>query len=368
VYGKWKVIKVMKDSLCDDFLNSKKVLFPFFDRANDYLNGKRDFLPWAFEVHPTARCNHACIHCSYKERNENREELDKETFNILIDSLIAMHVHGVFFSGGGEPCIYPNLKDAIVKLNQAGVEVAIVTNGSLIEKMGIIEVADHLNYIAVSVPSCNAQMFEKITGKQYVNEILELPGKIRAIHGEKSPVIGARIVITNLIAREVPDILEILKEKEFDYANFKIVRDYESRGLGVSDEMAKELKKEVERLVADGKVDHKYTNVDMIFSYRKPYHPVGTCHMNQMGLLGVVTPEGDVYHNISEIVREDFRIGNLHDKPLHELWNSPRHNVIKQRSQELWLSGKCENCRSIGFNSRINEVLEGMPSHMDPLM
>lgn len=358
----------MKDSLCDDFLNSKKVLFPFFDMANDYLNGKRDFMPWAFEVHPTARCNHACIHCSYKERNENRIQLDKETFDRLIESLIAMKVHGVFFSGGGEPCIYPGLKDAIVKLNQSKIEVAIVTNGSLVERTGIIDVANHLNYIAISVPSCDPAMFEKITGKPYVNEILELPKKIRAIHGDKSPVIGARVVITNLIAREVPTILETLKKEKFDYANFKIVRDYESRGLGVSKEMEVELRREVEQLIADGKVDHRYTNVDMIFSYRKPYKPIKTCHMNQMGLLGVVTPEGDVYHNISEIIRDDLRIGNLHDKPLDQLWNSLEHNIVKERSQKLWLSGKCENCRSIGFNSRINEVLEGMPSHMDPLM
>lgn len=358
----------MRDSLCDDFLNSKKVLFPFFDMANDYLNGKRDFMPWAVEIQPTAKCNHTCIHCSYKERNENRAELDKETFEKLIDSLINMGVHGVFFSGGGEPCIYPYLKDAIVKLHENGVEVAVVTNGSLIERMGIIEVANHLNYIAVSVPSCNGEMFKKITGRDYVEDILELPKKIRAIHGDNSPVIGARVVITNLIAREVSDILETLKEKEYDYANFKMVRDYESRGLGVSDEMAEELKKEVQKLVDEGKVDHRYTNIDNIFAYRKPYNPVMTCHINQMGLLGVVTPEGDVYHNISEIVREDFKIGNIYDTPLDKLWNSPQHNVVKQRSHELWMSGKCENCRCIGFNTRINEVLDGMPSRMDPLI
>ena len=358
----------MKDSLCDDFLNSKKVLYPFFDMANDYLTGKTDFLPWAVEVHPTAKCNHACIHCSYKERNENRIELDKETFEGLVDSLIRMKVHGVFFSGGGEPCAYPHLKDAIVKLNENGVEVAIVTNGSLIEQMGIIDVADHLNYIAVSVPSCNAEMFEKITGKPYVDRVLALPKKIRSVHGDRSPVIGTRVVITNLIAKEVPSILQALKDNEFDYANFKIVRDYESRGLGVSEEMADELKKEIEQLVSEGKVDHRYTNIDKVFDYRKPYEPVRTCHMNKMGLLAVVTPEGDVYHNISEIVREDFRIGNLHEKPMHELWNSPEHQMVKERSEQLWLSGKCENCRSIGFNQRINEVLEGLPSHMDPLM
>lgn len=358
----------MKDSLCDDFLNSKKVLFPFFDIANEYLCGRTDFTPWAVEIHPTTKCNHTCIHCSYKERNENRVELDVRTFDNLIDSLILMKVHGVFFSGGGEPCAFRYLKDAIVRLHDAGIEVAIVTNGSLIEKMGIIDVANHLNYIAVSVPSCKDVMFEKITGKPYVDQILSLPEKIRKIHGSSSPVVGARVVITNLIAREVPDILQTLENKGFDYANFKVVRDYESRGLGLSEDMVAEIKKEIKVLVDDGKVDHRYTNIDMIFDYKKPYEPIKTCHMNKMGLLAVITPEGDVYHNISEIGCDDFKIGNLHEKPLHKLWNSMEHEEVKKRSHNLWKSGGCKNCRSIAFNQRINEILEGMPSHMDPLI
>lgn len=358
----------MKESLCDDFLNPKKVLFPFFDMANDYLMGKRNFMPWAVEVHPTAKCNHECIHCSYKERNECRAELDKSTFEGLIESLIRMKVHGVFFSGGGEPCLYPYLKDAIVELHGNGIEVAVVTNGSLIDKLGIIDIANHLNYIAVSVPSCDPDMFEKITSRPYVDKVLSIPEKIRAIHGNNAPVIGTRVVITNLISREVPDILFTLQKKGFDYANFKIVRDYESRGLGLSEEKLKELKDEVTRLVTEGKVDHRYTNVDKIFDYRVSYKAVKTCHMNQMGLLAVVTPEGDVFHNISEILMDEFRIGNLHEKPLDELWNSSEHDKVKERSEKLWLSGRCENCRSIGFNECINEVLKGIPSQMDPLI
>ena len=358
----------MKESLCDDFLNSKKVLYHFFDHANAYLAGERDFFPHAVEIHPTAKCNHACIHCSYMERNENRTEMDKETFDHLIESLILMKVSGVFFSGGGEPCAYPYLKDGVVRLHEEGVEVAIVTNGSLFEQMRVIEVANHLNYIAVSVPSVTQENFVKITGKPYVDRILSLPERIRAMHGDASPIIGTRIVITNIIADEVPLILKTLMECGYDYANFKIVRDYESRGLGVSTEMEEKLKDEVEQLGRDGVLDSKYTNLDRIFDYRKPYNPAHTCHINQMGMLAAVTPEGEVYHNISEIGKPEFLIGNLHDASLDELWNSPRHNDVKQVSHELWCSGKCKDCRSIGFNTRINEVIEDMPEKRDPLI
>lgn len=358
----------MKESLCDDFMNSKKVLYPFFLYANDYLMGRTAFVPWAVEIHPTAKCNEMCIHCSYKERNENRAELDEETFDALIDSLIAMKVRGVFFSGGGEPCLYRRLKDAVVKLKENGIEVAIITNGSLFETAGLIDVADHLNYIAVSVPSCRPEMFRHITGRDYLERVLALPEKIRARHGDRSPIVGTRVVITNLIVEEVVDIHDTLKAKQFDYANFKIVRDYESRGLGVSDEAVEALKKRIEVMKKEGRIDHRFTNIDKIFDYRAPYTPKKTCHMNQMGLLAAITPEGDVYHNISEIGKEGFLIGNLHDMPLHRLWNSPAHEAVKQRSNELWRSGMCRNCRSIAFNQRIDEVLENLPEKMDPFI
>ena len=358
----------MLESLCDDFMNSKKVLYPFFCYAREYLKGNSDFMPWSVEIHPTAKCNHACIHCSYMERNENRAELEKEIFDELIDSLISMKVHGVFFSGGGEPCIYPHLKDAILRLNESGIEVSIITNGTLLEHAGIIEIADRLNYIAVSVPSCKPDMFEKITGKPYVDRVLSIPEKIRGIHGDASPIIGTRVVITNLIADEVPYIHDTLKEKGFDYANFKIVRDYESRGLGLSDERTEQLKDIVYQMKEQGKIDSAYTNIDRIFDYRKPYKPSPICHINQMGLLAAITPEGDVYHNISEIGHDGFMIGNLHNKPLHELWNSGEHKLVKEVSNKLWCSGECKNCRSISFNERIDEVLNGLPKKEDPFI
>lgn len=358
----------MKYSLCDDFMNSKKVLYHFFDHANDYLAGRRDFYPHAVEVHPTAKCNHQCIHCSYKERNENRTELDRDTFEKLMESLTNMNVSGVFFSGGGEPCAYPFLKEGITKLHANGVESAIITNGSLMEQMGIIDIADKLNYIAVSVPSVTADTFKRITGTSNLDKVLSLPKIIREKHGNASPIIGTRVVITNIIANEVPLILRTLKECGYDYANFKIVRDYESRGLGVDKDLEERLKSEVQFLSDNGEIDSSYTNLDRIFEYRKSYVPKGRCHINQLGMLAAVTPEGDVYHNISEIGKEDFLIGNLHDASFEDLWNSERHYKVKEASDKLWISGKCKDCRSIAFNNRINEVLEGLPRERDPFV
>ena len=356
----------MNYSLCGDFLNSNKILYPMLEYGIDYINGKRDFLPWAVEIHPTAKCNHRCIHCSYKERNENRAELSKEIFQKLIADIISMKIKGVYFSGGGEPCIYPHLAYGIEKLTDNGIEVALISNGSLIAESGILNLADKINYIAVSVPSCDSRNFAKITGKQYVDRILSVPEEIKALHGDNSPIVGARIVVTNLIAEEVPDIFVTLRKKDFDYALFKIVRDYESRGLGLSDEAVERLRDAIEDLRAE--IDPSFTNLDKIFDYRKPYMPSSACHINQMGMLAVVTPDGDVYPNIAEIGDNSFLIGNIEENSFRDLWNSDSHKNVKCYSDDQWSQGKCQNCRAIRYNEIITTMIESMPGEMDPFV
>lgn len=355
----------MKYSLCDDFLNAKKVVYPMAKYLSSYLEGKEDYAPWSVEIHPTAKCNHRCIHCSYQERNESRVEMPKEMFHNLIESLIRMKVHGVYFSGGGEPCTFKGLPEGIRTLKQNGVETALVTNGTLFERMGLMEVADCINYIAFSVPSCTEQMYEKITGRNLMESVLSLPAKIKERWGEVAPILGARVVVTNLIAEEVPHILATLKERNFDYALFKIVRDYEDRGLGVSEELTKKLKDEVQKLKENGKLDPRFTNLDRIFAYRKPYKPDGICHINRMGLLAAVTPEGDVYPNISEIGHEEFKAGNLHDNSFDEIWNGKVHRRVKDVSDKQWQAGECKNCRAISYNLRIQDMVGHLPCEED---
>lgn len=358
----------MKYSLTDDFLNPKKIVYPLANYLLPYLNGENNFYPWAVEIHPTAKCNHRCIHCSYKERNESRVEMAQDIFNNLVDSLIKLKVRGVYFSGGGEPCTYKNLGNAVKKFKENGVEVALVTNGTLFEKSGMIDFAQYLNYIAVSVPSCQSEMYKKITGVELVEEVLSLPSKIKNKCGNASPIVGARVVVTNLIAKEVPDILKTLQDKNYDYALFKIVRDYEDRGLGLSEDMVAELKKEIDFLQNAGMIDPKFTNLNKIFSYRKPYNTDGLCHVNNMGLLAAVTPEGDVYPNISEIGNEKFKIGNLTQKNFEEIWNSPKHVEVKNISNEQWKEGICKNCRAISYNVQMNNLLVGYPKEEDPFV
>lgn len=356
----------MKDiALTRDYLNSNKILFHYGRILREIAEGKTDFAPVAVEIHPTAICNHRCIHCSYRARNEKQNSLSKEVMDLLTDSIIKMKVNAVYFSGGGEPALYPGLAEYINKLHDNKVECALITNGSCFEKMELIPVANKLNYIAISVPAIDKERFKAITGTENLTEVLALPKKIKDMHGENSPIIGSRIVLTNKNYGQVREFLRVIKEKEFDYALFKIVRDYEDNGQGLHKDEEEYLKEEIENI---DYIDENFTNIKSIFNYRILPVFKNKCWINECGLLANVSTDGGVYPNIVEIDNTDFCIGNLYEEKLEDMWNGERHRIVKECSNKKWENRECKNCRAIAYNEIINEWKEKLPQYYDPFI
>lgn len=351
--------------LSHDLLNANKILFHYGRMLEDIAAGRTDFDPIAIEIHPTAVCNHRCIHCSYKERNEDRVSISREVMDQLIESVIKMKIRAVYFSGGGEPTLYPGLEKYISKLYDNHVECSIITNGSCFEQMGLISIADKLNYIAVSVPAVDDAVFKKITGTENLEKVLDLPMKIKETHGNASPIIGSRIVVTNNNYRQVGAFLHTAKEKGFDYALFKIVRDYEDNGQGLNVEEENYLKEEIKTY---NDLDDDFTNLKGIFDYRTFPAFKNKCWVNQLGMLANVSTDGKVYPNIVEIDKEEYCIGNLYEERLEDMWNGARHAEVKKTSNEKWLGGQCRNCRAMAYNDIINTLTERMPSAYDPFI
>lgn len=352
-------------ALSRDLLNSNKILFHYGRMLEDIAKGQKEFNPIAIEIHPTAMCNHRCVHCSYKERNESRATISKEVMEQLIASIIKMKIRAVYFSGGGEPTLYPGLADYINKLCANGIECSIITNGSCFEQMGLISIADKLNYIAVSVPGVDDTVFEAITGTNNLKRVLDLPRKIKEIHSDRCPVMGSRIVLTNKNYKQVREFLRVIKEAGFNYALFKIVRDYEDNGQGLSIDEEEYLKEEIKGYK---NLDDNFTNIKSIFNYKTLPDFQNKCWVNQYGMLANVSTDGKVYPNIVEIDKEEYCIGNLYEKRLEDMWNGERHNEVKKLSNSKWIRGECRNCRAMSYNTIINAVVDKLPAYFDPFI
>jgi len=116
----------------------------------------------------TDRCNYKCVYCRTGEVGAQYPELDIEEYLRLIRLFVDLGIEKVRLTGG-EPLLRPGLLDLIRELGQLRtlggepLDLALTTNGHLLEGMaGALKNAG-LQRVTVSMDAVDAEVFERIT-------------------------------------------------------------------------------------------------------------------------------------------------------------------------------------------------------------
>lgn len=93
------------------------------------LEGK--IVPVHVQLNPTNRCNFSCGFCSCSERDKT-VEMPLEKMIDCMKTARNLGCQSVTITGGGEPTIHRNFKEMVEKLRGLGLQLGLVTNGSLV--------------------------------------------------------------------------------------------------------------------------------------------------------------------------------------------------------------------------------------------
>ncbi len=142
-------------------------VFHFPSKLDDIAN-QRLSPPIHVRIKPTNVCNHSCYYCCYRNKKLVFSELFREPDFIprdkmekIISDLEHMRVRAVTFSGGGEPLLYPHIKESLTKLSKAGIGVGVLTNGSLLRGEIADVVANTVSWVRVSMDAADARTYSK---------------------------------------------------------------------------------------------------------------------------------------------------------------------------------------------------------------
>lgn len=109
--------------------------------------------PISLQLGPTSRCNLNCSFCSNVHR-EVHEDLD---FDDLVDFMFRLKfflgTKTVEITGGGDPTLYPQINELIELINGLGLEVGMITNGTLLKTKIEKECLDMLKWVRISMNS-----------------------------------------------------------------------------------------------------------------------------------------------------------------------------------------------------------------------
>lgn len=141
----------------------KLALTDNFGRVHDYLR-----------ISLTERCNLRCFYCMPEEGVPSREKAEfmsaEETIEIA-RSFVELGVNKIRLTGG-EPLIKKNFELILRELAQLDVELAITTNGILVDKFIDVFKETGLKKINVSLDSLREQRFNDISRRNYFTTIM----------------------------------------------------------------------------------------------------------------------------------------------------------------------------------------------------
>jgi cyclic pyranopterin phosphate synthase len=116
----------------------------------------------------TDRCNYKCVYCRTGELGAQYPELAIGDYLRLIKLFVGLGIEKVRLTGG-EPLLRNGLIDLIKELSQlrtlagAPLDIALTTNGHLLDNLAVPLKAAGLNRVTVSMDAVKADTFERIT-------------------------------------------------------------------------------------------------------------------------------------------------------------------------------------------------------------
>jgi cyclic pyranopterin phosphate synthase len=138
--------------------------------------------PRSVRVSLTDRCDLACVYCR-PSRSDGyaTDRLDLPALRTLLDGLLAAGVRRVRFTGG-EPLLSPHVVEAVRHAASRGADdLALTTNGTLLEKLAAPLRAAGLRRLTLSLDSLDPVRFERITRGGKLDRVLQGLAAARAV-------------------------------------------------------------------------------------------------------------------------------------------------------------------------------------------
>ncbi len=119
-----------------------------------------DYAPLSINLDLTTACNYRCDHCVDMDILNTGIRYDHDRLKDALSQMADKGLRSVILIGGGEPTAYPGFGDVVRHLKERDIQIGVVTNGSLMKKIG--QVADAFgkgDWVRLSLDSATNETF-----------------------------------------------------------------------------------------------------------------------------------------------------------------------------------------------------------------
>jgi wyosine [tRNA(Phe)-imidazoG37] synthetase (radical SAM superfamily) len=129
-------------------------------------------------------CNHRCPFCPVSVSPREREVMDQELFESILDQVVEAGGRRtvVFLSNYNEPTIDPLFEERVRALFSRGLPVSLLTNASNLtpERAARLEAHGRFRYVGINLPTLDPERYERLHGTRDLARVLGNIDSLRA--------------------------------------------------------------------------------------------------------------------------------------------------------------------------------------------
>ncbi|MCP4549523.1 MAG: radical SAM protein [bacterium] len=134
--------------------------------------------PVLVTLDPAAACNLVCRWCNSEEQTEKGVRYSAAAIVALPAMLRRWGVKAVCVAGGGEPLLHPRISTLLEGLHAEGLEIGVVTNGTLIDRH--MDALGCCRWVGVSVDAGSSRTYEDLKRRDQYGAVTENMRQLRA--------------------------------------------------------------------------------------------------------------------------------------------------------------------------------------------
>lgn len=300
----------------------------------------------SMEIEFSRVCNFRCSYCYVPSGSQRENELTRAEIRDTILQAKEMGARKIIILGG-EPSIYPHIREMIRFLSREGLTIEMFTNGSGIDRKLAAVLAENRVRVALKLNSRDAAIQDELAGKVGASSLIStaLTNLKEAGYPSKELFLAISTVICRQNINELPEMWQWLRDENIE-PYFEVITPQEnavnSSWLNVGGMELKELFTEL-AAIDRKKYGRNWEPQPPLVGNKCMRHQVScvvTASGDVMPCVGVTIPVGNIRKNrLADIIKNSEIINNLKNY----------RQMIKGECRDCDKAAECYGCRGAAY-------------------
>ena len=304
----------------------------------------KNVYPIYVEVSPMGACNHRCTFCSVEYIGDSTGSLDPTLLSERLHEMGSLGVKSIQYAGEGEPLLHKQINQIVEQTHVAGIDVAFITNGVLLDKL---ENINELQWVRVSLNAGTRETYAKVHQTKPEDFDRVVANLKAAVQRKGTCAVGAQMTLIPENQSETEIFKALGTEIGLDYTTIKA---YLTPRPAVQTQYSNFIP-----IVPVGDASC-VVRENAFATHEIPYK---RC-MSVPYLWAYIMANGDVYAcSAGHLLDDRFMVGNIYQQTFKQIWQSNK----RRRLWEFMKTYDLKECRVNCHMNQTNIYLDEMVNH-----